>query len=1393
MSTYIHYPASGSGTGVATYANVAALPASAADGTVAVTLDTDNLYVFNSGSSTWKLVGGPTIVGVASVSNSDSTLTISPTTGAVVASLNLAHANTWTAAQSINPSSTSANGLNLKPPASSTGKIFNVQNSSSVSSFYVDGHASLVFHVSDAMRFHNIPAGSILALDGSNYIRGIASLTNINYNYGANTLTAVPSGTTGAYQFQNASGLFDGNTSHALIDVSGDNHSEFFGNTATISNASGFTPNYIYGTNPLAAFNLGYTSTGQTIWYQLYTKKNILGSPIYSLIYSSATPTIPLQTITLPIPQNLTNSGAVTGSGSYINQTIFYQIAAFAQYNNNVVYSGLSNTANASDFSSTPFYVDGINTDPVPFPPNYQSISYRLLRSLDSGVTYDAYKDVSSLPVSDDGTGWTSIAVDGVSAYEIAGSGYTETGATRDYQVYALWNDVGAGVTVYTFLGAYSQAGFTDNNMGGTYDAQISWNSFTFPAGATGEGYVILRSVNSSGFNEYVYPGNTSSFTDSGDFWWTAGAPVTPKWNGLGASSIPNFFQVNFTWTNVTGNSGYKMLRSLDSGSTWDATDISTDSTAFTDTGNLPWSGSTTVTPTSAGPFGAKLGTQSDGLQTTGSINVNGAYRLPTDDPGSGNNYVPIRTTSSSDMTWTTFTFSALGGTVANSQLPFGTGSNGSLLFSQGGSLYTSSNGTLDYGNLFQTLRTPTVLASGQGLMLGNNPNSAHWQNYGQNWQGSSNTSWLLYNLQGGAYGPHLVLDGDRSNLYLSDTAITTRQDNSSVLQVDSTTRGLLGPRGTTTQKNAISSPAEGLQFYDSTLHALCVYNGSSWITLGAGGGTGTVTSVALSVPATSIFGVTGSPVTTSGTLGLTTTGTSGGIPYFSSSSQLASSAALTANQLVIGGGAGAAPSVISAGSSGQVLQSAGASAPAWSTATFPSTATGTGTFLRADGTNWVASTLTLPNTTTANQILYSSSTSVVGQITTANTSALVTNSSGVPSFTSGGTANRVLRTDGSAITFAQVAAATDISGQLPLANGGTAANLSATNGGLVYSGSSALAITAAGTTDQTILSTGAGAPIWYTSQSAASFSNFGLAVSVSANAMTIALKQADGSTDPASGAGAVKIAFRSSTATTGSFSVVSATGATSITIPSGASLGHTSGVDQYVWVYAINNSGTIELAVSGVNVFQDKSIQSSTSISSGSTSGSVLYSTTGRTSKAIRLIGRLLVNESAAGTWASNTTDIVLAPTPVYNATEWISYTPTFTNFGTVTSINFVSRRNGGDLLIQGIATTGTTSASIGTITIGFNGTSAPSGVNIGVVPAVASGVYSCVGYLAANTNANDFPVLVSSSDNLMRLGLTGTPSSGVSAVNASNIANSSPFSMNARIPIAGWSAYGP
>ena len=51
----------------------------------------------------------------------------------------------------------------------------------------------------------------------------------------------------------------------------------------------------------------------------------------------------------------------------------------------------------------------------------------------------------------------------------------------------------------------------------------------------------------------------------------------------------------------------------------------------------------------------------------------------------------------------------------------------------------------------------------------------------------------------------------------------------SAKLQVDSTTQGFLPPRMTTTQINAIASPANGLEVYNTTLAQPCFYDGTSW------------------------------------------------------------------------------------------------------------------------------------------------------------------------------------------------------------------------------------------------------------------------------------------------------------------------------------------------------------------------------------------------------------------------------------------------------------------------------------------------------------------------------------------------------------------------------------
>jgi len=60
--------------------------------------------------------------------------------------------------------------------------------------------------------------------------------------------------------------------------------------------------------------------------------------------------------------------------------------------------------------------------------------------------------------------------------------------------------------------------------------------------------------------------------------------------------------------------------------------------------------------------------------------------------------------------------------------------------------------------------------------------------------------------------------------------------NTSAIAQIDSTTKGFLPPRMTTSERNAISSPATGLQVYDTTLGSLNVYNGTSWVALGASG-----------------------------------------------------------------------------------------------------------------------------------------------------------------------------------------------------------------------------------------------------------------------------------------------------------------------------------------------------------------------------------------------------------------------------------------------------------------------------------------------------------------------------------------------------------------------------
>lgn len=107
-------------------------------------------------------------------------------------------------------------------------------------------------------------------------------------------------------------------------------------------------------------------------------------------------------------------------------------------------------------------------------------------------------------------------------------------------------------------------------------------------------------------------------------------------------------------------------------------------------------------------------------------------------------------------------------------------------------------------------------------LQLGKSSSSTHIMNGNLNLRGSLSNSALGYVniIQGAAIAP-----SDSHALGIGTTSVVA----SAKVQIDSTNRGFLPPRMTTTQINGIASPADGLLIYNTTLKAVCFYDGTGW------------------------------------------------------------------------------------------------------------------------------------------------------------------------------------------------------------------------------------------------------------------------------------------------------------------------------------------------------------------------------------------------------------------------------------------------------------------------------------------------------------------------------------------------------------------------------------
>lgn len=135
---------------------------------------------------------------------------------------------------------------------------------------------------------------------------------------------------------------------------------------------------------------------------------------------------------------------------------------------------------------------------------------------------------------------------------------------------------------------------------------------------------------------------------------------------------------------------------------------------------------------------------------------------------------------------------------------------------------------------------------------------------------------------------------------------------------------------------------------------------------------------------------------------------------------------------------------------------------------------------------------------------------------------------------------------------------------------------------------------------------------------------------------------------------------FRSSTASSGATTTRNVTAAISMTVSNGSTLGTVSAVASKLAVLAIDNAGTVELAVVNANDYGllDERVLISTTAEGGTgtaDSGTVIYSTTARTSVPFRIVGYVESTQATAGAYVTAPSNIagmggsiVPQPTPV-------------------------------------------------------------------------------------------------------------------------------------------------
>lgn len=261
---------------------------------------------------------------------------------------------------------------------------------------------------------------------------------------------------------------------------------------------------------------------------------------------------------------------------------------------------------------------------------------------------------------------------------------------------------------------------------------------------------------------------------------------------------------------------------------------------AITTGNNNTGIGANTLLNTTTGSDNFALGTQSLGGNTTGSFNIGIGYQtMLFNQTGNHNNAIGYRA-----LYQARGSFNIGIGTSAASSNNTGTHNIAigyRTLFNGTNNRFNTVVGTEAHFNGWNHQNNTSIgyqagFYIGNGLVINTNISNSVLVGFDARPLDTAQVNQIVIGYQGRGLGSNTSRIGNTSTIQTHlDGSLTigdTTLDPSAILDITSTTQGILFPRMTTTQRDLIATPADGLVVYNTTDNKLQVRAGGAWVDL---------------------------------------------------------------------------------------------------------------------------------------------------------------------------------------------------------------------------------------------------------------------------------------------------------------------------------------------------------------------------------------------------------------------------------------------------------------------------------------------------------------------------------------------------------------------------------